>query len=250
VDKKLSFRLLQPVRLSDGAVEQIHEMIIKGELLPGDKLPSERDLTTQLGVSRTAVRDALRILEGMGLLSVQPGRGTFVVDGVDEVTSAYRWVEWLARHKDQIIQIMEVRECLEVRAAELAAERVTPSEIDAMEQALDQMEECIDRDDIDSLVEADRTFHDLLCQASRNELIPILRRSLYLTLQGRMQTLFRITPRARESLAEHRVVLKAMRAREPEGAAQAVRDHLRKVTEAYLKTSELENVPLKTERAK
>lgn len=238
---EITYSPIEPVRLSDGVADQLKELILKGDLEPGAKLPSERDLALRLHVSRTAVRDALRILEGMHLLSVEPGRGTFVVGDVSQVASVSSWIAWLREHKDQVAQIMEVRVCIEARAAELAAERATSADIEAMRQALDLMQACIDRGDTPGAIAADRTFHDQFCTAGGNELLRMLRNTLYLSVQGRTQSLFYyVTDRAPSAVKEHRVVLQAVAAHDPQAAGQAMRRHLQATMEAFLAASDAE----------
>jgi GntR family transcriptional repressor for pyruvate dehydrogenase complex len=239
-DTRPSFRPIEAVRLSDEAVDQIQEMVLKGDLSPGDRLPGERALARQLRVSRTAVRDALRILEGMGVVEVRPGRGTFIASELSEATSPLRWKEWLGEHREQTSQIMEVRELLEVKVAQWATEKATTADIQSMERSVDLMEQAIRRNDVDAMVAADRAFHDTLGRASGNQVIALMRESLYLALQGQTQTVFRMTSRGPDSLKEHQAILAAVRDLDTPGAARAMLHHMRNVAQVLLEIAERE----------
>jgi GntR family transcriptional repressor for pyruvate dehydrogenase complex len=112
------FRRVQKDRVSDKVVEQILELIEEGKLRVGDQLPGERDLMDQLDVARASVREALRILEFQGIIEVQPGRGAFVTSEVINETGTDDGVRrWFREHSSEMLEILEVREALEARAA-------------------------------------------------------------------------------------------------------------------------------------
>jgi len=223
---EIRFKPLEHVRLSDVAVQQIREMITSGKLKPGTQLPPERDLVEQLGVSRSSVREALRILEGMGLLEVKPGLGTFVAADL-ESRSRTLWTNWLLEHKDKVLDLLEAREALELRAALLAVDRITEEEIAFLEKMVIEMEKYVTERNVEGIVNCDREFHDTLCKASRNQFIATLNASLYAAMDEARTSVFTVLPKVRDSLVpEHRAIYEAIKARDARAAQESISYHM------------------------
>lgn len=220
---------LKPVertRLSDVAVQQIRDLIFSGQLKPGDQLPPERDLVEQLGVSRSSVREALRTLQGMGLLEVKPGSGAFVSADLGESKVISLWMTWLLEHEHAVLDLLEAREALETRAAILAAERITDEELEHLDRLVVEMELCAERREIQKLVACDREFHDQICRASRNQFITTLNASLYAALDEVRTSVFTLLPTMRSALiAEHQAIYQALRSRNAHRVWQTVSYH-------------------------
>ena len=122
MDVQDDFTSVRSRRLSDDAVEQFVRLVRTGRLQPGVRLPSERRMVELLGVSRSSYREAVRILETMGIITVSPGRGTWIC--ADSDRRAVRLGNpWLAMHERDVMDLLELRQILEVRAVALAAER-------------------------------------------------------------------------------------------------------------------------------
>ena len=153
-------------RLYEQIVAQIEERILKGDLRPGDKLPAERELAEQFGVSRTAIREAMKALTQRGLVEIQPGRGTFVTDSTSMVVR--HSIDMLVRvgNETGTKDLVEVREILEPEIAALAAVRASSGDIEAMEDAVEAMDQAMG--DSDTFIEADLDFHLALAQGSNN----------------------------------------------------------------------------------
>jgi len=156
---------LEPIRLDtykplrDVVSEALRQAIREGVLQPGERL-MEIQLADELGVSRTPIREAIRKLELEGFVVMVPRRGTYVAD---------------ISLKD-VVQVFEIRSALEELAAGLAAERITPDELEELERILVEINDYIARDDFDKIVDADIRFHGILYKASRNNrLVDILR---------------------------------------------------------------------------
>jgi GntR family transcriptional repressor for pyruvate dehydrogenase complex len=123
---KLVFQKVKNVRLYETIIEQIREMIDKGEIKPGDKFPSERELMKQLGVSRAVLREAFRVLEFRGLVDSRPGGGRFLRSA--ENLSIIRGSA-LELERDALLDVIEAREIVEVEIVRLAAARATDEEL-------------------------------------------------------------------------------------------------------------------------
>lgn len=188
----------QPLR--EVVCETLRNAIVAGVLKPGERL-MEIQVSEELGVSRTPVREAIRKLELEGFVVMIPRRGTYVSD---------------LSIKD-INEVFEVRTALDILAAGLAAERITADELEQMERLLVELGECIEQNDIDKIVQADSQFHDLLYSASRNKrlegIINNLReqltrfRSLSMSYPGRLKEMMVEHTRMVESLGQRNVSL-------------------------------------------
>src|SRR5258706_1980367 len=161
--------------LSVQAAEQIQQFIIRGELRPGDRLPPERELSEQLGVSRTVVREATKLLQERGLVKVLTGSGSFVSkvesSAISQSISLFMWGHGHAFH-----DLLEIRKMFEVEIAGLAAERATAEEVRELEAALAQMSAGAEAGTagLEKFVLADLLFHHVLAKASKNSLLPLL----------------------------------------------------------------------------
>ncbi|MCZ7568889.1 MAG: FadR family transcriptional regulator [Ardenticatenaceae bacterium] len=227
--------LLQPVqhvRLSDGAARQIKALIDQGVLRPGDKLPPERVLVKQLDVSRTALREALRVLETLNLIEVRRGRGAFVsTSGGARSDLSEKWAAWLSEHKQEVIYLHEIREGLDPKAAALAAERITEAEIDSLMEILARMEESIRDSDLKTAAQTDIEFHDAVNQASRNPFLIHLTDSINYALIEARYAMFWDRTRLRDSWEDHCRIVEALRKRDSSAAADAMLKHLLRTKE-------------------
>lgn len=209
-------------KLPDSVVDRLLEVVRSGEFGPGGRLPAERTLATQLGVSRASLRNALTRLELMGVLEVRQGDGTFVRDSAAETLSLP--FQGLLRGLPQTAQdLLEFRQILEPEAAALAATRATREQISSLRACLDQQYLTATRGV--KLSQDDLEFHTLIAQMVGNTVI--LR--VLETLQQLMQHLRTHTlkgDRPELTLQEHAQILSAIEARDPVAARAAMADHL------------------------
>lgn len=214
-------------RLYEQIVEQIEKRILNGELKPEDKLPPERELSKQFGVSRTAVREAMKALTLKGLIVVHPGRGTFVTD--DTSTAVRHSIDLLVRigNEDNIRHLVEVREILEPEIASLAATRATDEHIAAMQEAVDAMDKAMD--DPDAFIEADLDFHLTLAQGTDNALIPVLIDTLVDLLREHRKRAASVEGGLERGQPYHKIILDAVKNNDPDAAREAMRAHLQQI---------------------
>jgi GntR family transcriptional repressor for pyruvate dehydrogenase complex len=219
---------LKSLRLYEQIVERIRDRILKGELKPGDQLPTERELAERFGVSRVAVREAIKTLVQTGLVEVQPGRGTFVVDKANyAVRQSLHLAVQMQQNDRSLVNLMQIREILEPEIAALAAEHATPEHIADMQAAIAAMDSAADTPDV--YTQADLDFHQAVTSASQNDLIPILIDPVVdLLLEHRRRT-FTIDGAPQRAQAHHKRILSAIIAHDPEAARTAMRNHLRQV---------------------
>ncbi len=224
---ELRLEPIQPVRLKERAVLQIRRQIEEGALRPGDRLPGERQLSVTLQVSRGTVREALQLLQAMGLLEIRQGEGAFVrASSGDKEQLRLEWREWVLRHRERVHELLEVRVGLEAFAAELAAERHGADGLAQMEEALEQMADGADGPDVALLVQADLMFHDALMRCAENGVLRDLAGTLGQQLIPERAALWDVPGRPERSLHEHRQISEAVRAKDPRAARLAVRQHI------------------------
>ena len=160
------FTPIKHVRTYTEIVEQISAMIRNKELLPGDRLPSERDLSQEIGTGRQCLREALSVLEVVGLIEVKKGRGTFVrQDAMENLATNLFDPEQF----ESPFEIMEARLTVESRTAVLAAKWAEPRDIEDMEAVLEEMDAMVRRGEHPG--DQDKKLHLLIARASRNRVL-------------------------------------------------------------------------------
>jgi GntR family transcriptional regulator, transcriptional repressor for pyruvate dehydrogenase complex len=223
------YKVVQTARLYEQIVLQIEESIQKGVLKAGDQLPAERELAQQFGVSRTAVREAVKALREKGLVEAYAGRGTFVTDGTSHAMklSLDRMLR-LGQSEDSSF-LVEVREILEPEIAALAAERSEAQHLTAMREALAVMDSA--RSDPDAFIEGDLDFHLALAEAAGNPLILSLIDSIVGLLREQRTKIFNVNGGPERGQYHHKRILEAIEHRDPQRAREVMKTHLRQVRE-------------------
>ncbi len=227
----------QPLKqnhLYDEVVSRIREMILSGEITTGAKLPSERELADQLGVSRVVIRDATRILNTQGLLEIRPGSGTYVrTVGTDHVVDSIGLFLRMNHKATELDKLLEVRFALEMDIAGLAAQRATPDDIKRLEENIHAMEQA--NGNVTAFTRLDYEFHQLLATVTRNELFSMLLEPLSgLLLEFRERTYIHDSEEATQgALIYHNRILDLIKRKDSVGAKEAMRDHLRQAEEVY-----------------
>jgi GntR family transcriptional repressor for pyruvate dehydrogenase complex len=222
---------LQPVRrrsLSDDIIDQLVDLIARDELIPGQRIPSERELSRQLGVGRASLREALRSLAVMGIIEGRVGEGTFISkDSARYLEKSLRW--GLLLDPKEIDDLIETRMLLETQTASFAAERATPDDLERLKATLSALEFALD--DADRFLQEDLAFHLAIASASQNQMLHHLLQLTRQHLQAWITRSLENPPtssdaRARLSLRQHQDIHASIEARDPEAAASAMRRHL------------------------
>jgi len=221
------YKTIQSSRLYEQIVKQIEDSLEKGTLKAGDQLPAERELALQFGVSRTAVREAMKALREKGLIEAFPGRGTFITS---ETSNSIRLTFdrlLKADLQDGTIHLVEMREILEPEIAALAATRADGECVDQLREAVNIMEAA--KRDPEQYIEADLDFHLALAEAAANPLILSLIDSIVGLLREQRMSIFKVDGGPERGQYHHKRILEAVENRDPVGARDAMRAHLRQV---------------------
>jgi len=218
---------IQLGRIYEKIVEQIERRILTGDLKVGDQLPPERELAEHFGVSRTAVREAVKALRQKGLVEVQPGRGTFITNGTSQAMRHSLGLMIKIGQADGTSNLVEVREIFEPEIAALAATRADEEDIAALREAVTAMDAALE--DADAFVEADLDFHLALAEATQNALIPTLIDSIVDLLREQRKRIALVEGGLQRGQFHHKRVLDAIIRHDPEAAREAMRAHLQQV---------------------
>ena len=217
--------------MTDQVLERMTDLIVEGQLAANTALPPESDLAGSFGVSRTVVREAVRILASQGLLEVRHGVGTFV-----NPPPAWRVEEPLSLllrvTKGSLLRWLEVRTALEVTAVSLAAERATPDDWAVLNAAHAEMrhEVSVGLESPIGFVQADMRFHLGLAAAAKNPLLVCVLRPVLTPLEGKLRETIALLPESPAlAVEEHQVVLDRVAAGDGPGSADAMRRHLDRV---------------------
>lgn len=218
------------VRAHEEVAEQLRTLMQRGELRPGDRLPPERELAGQFGVSRATIRQALSVLQAVGVVESRVGSGTFTripdVHNVTNLAGALRQAE------AGLIEQLELRRIVEPQVAGLAAERAQPADVDLLEQHLaEQRAHVADP----SFIDADSAFHLAIAEATKNSLLvkmvqgihELLRESRELSWQGHGGA---------DPLEQHQQIARAIERNDAAGAYSAMTDHVIAVERMSLET--------------
>jgi GntR family transcriptional repressor for pyruvate dehydrogenase complex len=204
------------------AADRIQRMILDGAWGVGERLPGERQLSEQLGVSRVSLRHALALLETLGFIAIEPGRGAFVQPEDQRRTQA-RW-KLAGRYAGD--EVFFARSMLNGWAAGLLARRISASQSHALAGALAEMREAAAKGDAAGVHEWDMRFHDMLFEFCGNQLLADLSRTLHKERSDSVHLAGGDPESIKALIAEHESVLQALAARSPSQAKAAVERHL------------------------
>jgi GntR family transcriptional repressor for pyruvate dehydrogenase complex len=211
--------------LSDKVTQLLLETILSGQLRPGDRLPSERDLGEQFGVSRTVIREAVRSLQAKGVVEVRSGSGVRVaaVDAA-RVSESMRLFLHGSMGDVGYDKVNEVRHTLEVEIAGLAARRASPQDVAELRAVLDRMAAVLD--DVEAASLEDVRFHRKIAELTHNELYAVMMDSIGDVLLDIRRATLGTPQRPHRALDYHRRILERIAESDEDGARAAMRAHL------------------------
>ena len=224
---------IRPKKISEEIVNQIKQLISKGELKPGDRIPSERELATMLGVSRPSVREAIMVLEAMGFVESRQGGGTYV-KALTEGSIMNPLAKLVEKRDPELLRsLAEVRMGLESWSAYLAAQRATDADIAEMRRLYGIMEKEAAKGGWSPDVDAD--FHYAITAASHNSLqmhvLDSIHSLFHATIQVALMEFYQQEGHVQLLLNHHHDIMEAIAAHDPETARRKMVEHLAMVEE-------------------
>lgn len=225
----MPFQKIEAEKLSQSVVQQIELLILRGILRPGERLPSERELSDRMGVSRPSLREAIADLQDRGLLSSRPNAGIFVADVLGSAFSP-ALVGLFSAHDEAVFDYIAFRRDMEGLAAERAARLGSDTDLAVIAAIFTKMEAAHTKRDPSDEAELDANFHMAIIEASHNVVMLHMMRSMYdLLRQGvfyNRQVMFKNRLTRDNLLDQHRAINAAIQGRNPDGARAAVTAHL------------------------
>ncbi|MEH6645187.1 FCD domain-containing protein [Sulfitobacter sp.] len=233
----MPFRPVSPEKLSSAVVRQVEELILRGILQPGKRLPPERELAERLCVSRPSLRDAIAQLQDAGLLTAKPGAGVFVANVLGSAFSP-ALAALFSRHDEAAMDYLAFRRDMEGLAAERAARLGSDTDLAVVTAVFRKMETAHDTQSAEDEAALDAQFHMSIIEASHNVVMLHMMRSMYELLRSGVfynrQIMFKQQTKRAVLLDQHRAIHDALIARDAAGAREAVEAHLTYVERALL----------------
>lgn len=230
---------VQVPRISDAVAASLERRILEGSLKPGDRLPPERELATELGVSRPSLREAIQKLASKGMLQSRQGGGTYVTNAL-ESTFLDPWQDMMGQHPNLREDMLEFRRMLEGQAAEWAAERATEADLQRLNQSYEALAAAFDGDDTERRAAADIAFHQAVGEASHNALIGHLSSALLRLMHDHIRLnlgeLKSVPAAGRLLMSQHTAIFQAVSERKPQAARSAAETHIDFVAETLAQT--------------
>ncbi len=224
----MPFEPVSPEKLSRGVVRQIELLILRGILRPGERLPSERELSERMGVSRPSLREALAELQEAGLLASRAGSGVFVADVLGSAFSP-ALVRLFSAHDEAVSDSIAFRRDMEGMAVERAAQVGSDTDLKVINAIFGQMQKAHARRDDEKETAFDAEFHLSIMEASHNVIMLHMMRSMYDLLRGGVfynrQMIFRQPDTRQKLFDQHAAINDALQARDGAGARRAVEAH-------------------------
>ena len=214
----------------DHTVKRLQKMIDDGKFNPGEKLPSERELVAQFSISRSVVREALRVLEAQGLVTIRQGKGVYVQKpGLQTVLQPV--LRLLKDGSITLQNLMQARYLLEPEIVKIASKMITEDQLNRLEQEYRDMIRYLDYPE--KYLEADKTFHSLLVACTGNPVLVIMMWPVITMFNGFIELLYQVPGTPQKVFTAHDTILKALRNHDPEAAEAAMRSHLQEVVEWF-----------------
>ncbi len=210
-------------RLYQEVVDQVTERILGDHLQVGDRLPAERDLARQIGVSRTAVREAIRALEEKGLVEVRQGSGTFVRSPAAGSVSASLAL-YLHTNVARYLQLMDLRSILDVEIAGRLAQGIAPEDLECLQARIARMRQLLDSPS--EYAQEDAAFHMDFYRAAKNEVLLMIMQPVMDLLEEAMSVSFEEPGSAESSLSQHEKLVERIAAGDSAGARRIVKQLL------------------------
>jgi GntR family transcriptional repressor for pyruvate dehydrogenase complex len=209
-------------RIHEQVIRQLQNLMHQGKLQPGDRLPPERELAQRFGVSRVAIRQALSVLQAMGLVQSRIGDGTFARNSAEMTVTVLASV--IPGPQGTVGEQVELRRIIEPQVAELAALRANKSDIAELKRCLEAQKAKLDAGE--SFVDEDAALHLAIARATKNHLLVRMIEGIHELLRDSRNRSLQTAHARQKSLRGHERVIEAIQRKDSAGARQAMRQHL------------------------
>lgn len=222
-------------KLADAVLDEVRNMIRRGELNEGDKLPNQIDLAAQLGVSRTSLREAISMLSLLGAVEQRPRYGTVLISKYNVLNSKVVTPPLMSDSK-AALELIEARKAVEIAAAELAAINATHDQIEKLKTIVSDMESSLKKGKSQKYIELDIAFHLQVAKSANNRFITYFYGNMQGYIEQYIQECLNLLPNMQKiSLNFHRKITKAIKDRDPKSAVSAMKDHITDIKINYEK---------------
>lgn len=219
-------REIQRISITDAVVDSIKEMIETEEYKVGEKLPAEAKMCEMLGVSRTSVREAIRVLQALGYVENRPGKGAFVASNhKTEITA------WYDVENPRFTDFMEVRMATETTAVRLAVERSTDRDVKKLKEIHESFVEANDNQDLVRMIMLDELFHTKIVGITKNQLLININEQLLEAFRVYRSESFTNGYVYKNAIEPHARILECFQKRDAKQAVEEMRRHLNITTE-------------------
>lgn len=215
---------MKKVRLSEQVIDAIKQMISKEGFGPGDKFYSENKLTRKLDVSRSSIREAVRILEVTGFVSVKHGKGIFISDSIGDGFGALS--DWVKNNETFLIEHFEVRLIIDPKAAAYAARNAENDDIKKMEEACEEFVKDYKAGNTAGLIKTDKRFHKTIAKSTKNRTLFLIMKTMTESLPEGWISSLHIPGRANKTIVEHESVIQAIKTGNSGAAERAMAQHI------------------------
>ncbi|HPE90372.1 MAG TPA: FadR/GntR family transcriptional regulator [Spirochaetia bacterium] len=212
------------VRLSDQVFAELKRMIQDTELSPGDKFYSENELTAMLGVSRSSLREAIRLLEVAGFVTVQHGKGIFISDPKNTGRKAFE--EWLHENETSLEEHFEIRLIIDPKAAASAANKADAADIARLREICQRFRDGVESGSTAESITSDEQFHLALAKSTKNKTLYMIMKTMTQSQQEGWISSLHVPGRMEKTISEHCAIVDAIEARDPARAERYMAEHL------------------------
>lgn len=212
------------VRLSDQVFQEIKRMIQEKGFTPGEKFHSENELTKMLDVSRSSIREAIRLLEVSGMVTVKHGKGIFIADPNQEKHQAFS--EWLRENETSVDEHFEIRLIIDPKAAGYAARKADTTDIRRLEDICEDFKKHAANGSLMEMIKLDEQFHLQLAKSTKNRTLYMIMKTMTESLPEGWISSLNVPGRIEKSVGEHEVIVDAIKRRDAGLAEKKMEEHL------------------------
>ena len=211
-------------------MDQIKNQIATGQLVPGDKIPTEPQLAEQFGTGRSTIREAIKIFEYLGIIESHTRTGTYICDYSNISTEALTWAILLG--KNEIYELVDLRRVIELRAIEIIIDKAKSDQvflesiIESLEVEIRSMEEAVQNKDLEKLIDADYNIHGIIIEASDNNVYSNIYQTLKSFMHEEIKKTHKNNPPLSSSVDGHREIIDAIRNKDHAAAVRAFKIHI------------------------